>query len=285
MKKRAWIAVMIISVLFAVACRHDEMPTSSYGAAVVTGQVAMADGGTPEGIVVTVSGTGMSVVLDASGQFAFNGVPESAELRLVRSSDGIDASYSTSGSRSMTIELSGRTPSSGAGRRRSTRPLLQYEGIIRSASATSLVIFTSHQEEVTVTLTADTVIRKGRETIAAADLKAEQRVHVKASVADDVKTAVEVIVQQLEGEEGGERGEQVATANGIVKSVAAASLVVLRANGEEVTVEVTDQTRITQRGRTMTFADIKAGDRVEARGVLVNPQTIRAVQIQVQAAR
>jgi hypothetical protein len=73
----------------------------------------------------------------------------------------------------------------------------EYEGLVRSASATELVIVDSHRQEVTFVLTADTVIRKGNTPMAATDLEEDDRVHVKADTAvDGTRTALLVIVQK-----------------------------------------------------------------------------------------
>lgn len=77
------------------------------------------------------------------------------------------------------------------------KPRREYEGVVRSASATELVIFDSHKEEVTFAINAATVIRKGNTPVAPEDLKADDRVHVKASTeADGTRTALLVIVQK-----------------------------------------------------------------------------------------
>ena len=72
----------------------------------------------------------------------------------------------------------------------------QYEGLVVSASATELVINDSKGQQQTFVINADTEIRKGDTPVAAADLQAGWRVHVKATTADDgTKTAVRVTVQ------------------------------------------------------------------------------------------
>lgn len=69
----------------------------------------------------------------------------------------------------------------------------EYEGIVVSASATELVIFSSKKENVTFVVDATTEIRKGNTPIAAADIQAGWRVHVKTDGTSN--TARLVIVQ------------------------------------------------------------------------------------------
>ena len=83
MKRR--VVIMFLLALTLAACQRSETSsvtplTGGFGAAVVTGDVHMTDGGSPEGVEVSVRGTGMSMILAADGQFAFGSVPANAEL-------------------------------------------------------------------------------------------------------------------------------------------------------------------------------------------------------------
>ncbi|HEX8029464.1 MAG TPA: DUF5666 domain-containing protein, partial [Vicinamibacterales bacterium] len=73
----------------------------------------------------------------------------------------------------------------------------EYEGTVRSASATQLVVYTSRKVEETFVLTAETSIRKGNTPVLATDIQVGWRVHVKATTSTDgaTKTATSVIVQ------------------------------------------------------------------------------------------
>ena len=154
---------------------------------------------------------------------------------------------------------------------------VQIEGLIKTVMSGSLVITTSHGDDVTVMLTDKTEIRHGETPIAAADLKVGERVHVKATQAKGVTTANEVIVQD-ENEP-----ENETSAAGVVKSVGTDSLVVTTANGD-VTVNVDKSTIIRMKDMAITLADIKVGDRVEAEGTQVDAHTILAKMIQVEEA-
>src|ERR1051325_10925888 len=156
---------------------------------------------------------------------------------------------------------------------------VEIEGTIKTPGTTSLVITTSHKDDVTVTLTDSTVIRHGDTTIAAGDLTAGERVHVKAANVKDTLTATEVIVQD-ENDNGGEAGSEMAAA-GVVKSVGTDSLVVTTAHGD-ITVNLDKNKIIRQGANAQTLADIKAGDRVEAEGTKVDDHTLLAARIQVE---
>jgi len=84
-----------------------------------------------------------------------------------------------------------------AGRRRSVRAenKIEIEGVIKTPGTTSLVVTTSHKDDVMVSLTDKTVIRHGDSSVAAADLKASDRVHVKPAQSNGVTTAMECEVQ------------------------------------------------------------------------------------------
>ncbi|HXG59039.1 MAG TPA: DUF5666 domain-containing protein [Thermoanaerobaculia bacterium] len=275
--------VFLMLILALAACRNRENAvTNSYGTGVISGEVTVAGGASPAGIEVSVPGTGMVMTLAEDGRFFFAGVPEEASLRFVRDADGIDATMPLAkSSGSLSVEVHG----SSAGRRRAAPgpKMKEFEGLIRSVSETELVVFTSHREEVTFALNAQTVIRKGREMLTADDLAAGDRVHVKAADRDGVLTASLVILQNpADDDGGGDRGGTTATANGHVKSLGTSEMVVLEANGHEKTVQVTDQTEIRKYGQRITFSEIREGDKVECRGTRVDATTIRAVQIIVQ---
>jgi hypothetical protein len=290
-KKSGTFLMMLLVVVAVTACNREEHSvTGGYGSGVVSGQVTMASSvanGSPAGVQVTIGGTGMTTTLGADGRFAFTGVPEDAKLRFTRA-DGIDAVMSVNHSGAVSVELAASTASSsGGGRRRAvgSAPQLEIEGAIKSASATSLVVTAARtKEDVTVTLTSATVIRKGDVTIAAADLKAGDQVHVRATVTDHTATATLVIVQQPETEKGDGDGANVVTANGIVASVAADAMVVHRANGADVKVKVGSTAEVKKHGVTIPFSSIKAGDHVEVRGTKIDDTTIQAVQIEVEDA-
>jgi archaellum component FlaF (FlaF/FlaG flagellin family) len=161
---------------------------------------------------------------------------------------------------------------------------VEIEGTLTKVATGSITVATQSQGSFTVALTTTTIIRKGQTTVAPADLKVGDQVHVKATFASNTYTATEVIVQNQGDGSGSGNGSQTATANGIVKSMGATDMVVHRENGQDVTVQVDSNTTIKKYGNTISFADIKTGDQVECLGTAVDAQTIHATQIEVQDA-
>jgi hypothetical protein len=181
--------------------------------------------------------------------------------------------------------LSLATSATGATRHRAaapSNPVTEYEGVIKTAAAGSIVVTTSHKVDVTFSITTTTITRKGETPVDPSTLVAGDRVHVKATSADNVNTATLIIVQDTETSGDNPDPANAVTANGNVKSVAADSIVVHRAEGTDVTVKVTDGTAIKKYGQTIHLADIKVGDHVEALGTAVDPTTIAALQIGVE---
>lgn len=152
----------------------------------------------------------------------------------------------------------------------------EYEGTVRSASATQLVVFTSHREEVTFTLNAATEIRKGNTPVLAAAIQVGWRVHVKATetAAGGTKTATRVTIQNQHGEE--------VKLTGTVKSVAAASLVITTAAGD-VTVQVSSSTQIRKGNEKVSLSAITVGSTVEVEGRRVDATTVDAKKITTAA--
>ena len=154
------------------------------------------------------------------------------------------------------------------------KPVLrQYEGTIVSASATELVIFDSKKTEVTFTLNGDTEIRKGNTTVAPADLLPGQRVHVKATVAEDGSaTAVLITLQNT---------NDTVSVSGTVLGVSGSNITV-KTKTAEVTVQTNAATRIRKKGKTIAVSEIVAGDTVTAKGKQVSPNTILASEVEVR---
>jgi Domain of unknown function (DUF5666) len=267
------IAIIITAVLVLGGCQnHERSVTGSYGNAVVTGQVTMAAdlaNGSPAGVQVTVGGTGMSAILGADGRFTFTGVPEGAVLHLRRTSDGIEAA-TTAVAGFNAIELSKTTVTSS--RRRSASPGVEIEGTLTSVSADSIVVKTESKSSFTVALNSSTMIRKGQTTVAAADLKVGDQVHVKATFVNNTYTATEVIVQNDTGDNSGPgNGAQTnVEIEGTLTSVAADSIVVATQSQGSFTVALTAST-IIRKGQTIVApADLKVGDRVHVKAALQN---------------
>ena len=275
MRLAKWSAVAVAVMLF-VACRgHEQSVAGTYGMSAVSGQVVMAGGGSPAGVSVTVRGTGQTLVLAEDGRFSFTAVPEDVQLIFTRA-DGVHATYSArSTAGPVVVELNGSSATAQAhGRSRSapSSPNSEFEGLVKSASATQLVLTDSHRGDVTITLDANTAIRKGQTPVAATDLKAGDRVHVRAAQqADKSYLASLVIVQQTENENENEPAEF----EGIVKAISADSLTLTMPSGD-VVLTVNSST-------TFTPAAPVVGDRVHVRAQKTGDALV-ALSVRVQGS-
>ena len=287
MKARQVLIAAAVMVVVLTGCRREGQDvTGSYGSGVLAGSVILNGiEGSPEGVEVSVRDTGMAMTLGADGKFAFSGVPEIAILDF-RRGDGINASLTVHGSNKggVTVELG----QSGAarkttGRGNSGKDKRELEGVIRSVSADELVLFTSHQEEVTIALTDETIIRKGNETLTAADLAAEMRVHVRARKVTDEYTALLVIVQDDSDDDDGEDDEkpELKDYEGTIVSASDAELVVFTSKKEEVTFTLSSETVIRKGNTTVAPSDLKPGQRVHVKA-LVEGDSATAVQVVLQ---
>jgi hypothetical protein len=274
MKRVRKFGVLAIVLMAAVSCSRERSSiTGTYGGSVLSGQVMMQNTAieSPVGVEVSVLGTGMATVLGADGQFAFSGVPDGAELHFRRASDGVDATMSVeSGTAHVIVALAQKSATQSSKRRgvgRGGEKVYELEGVIRSAATDSLVLFTSHKEEVTIALTPETIIRKGSEIGTAADLLVDGRVHVKSKKVDDAYSAILVIVQSKgddgEGEE--EEGPAVRQYEGVVQSASATELVILDSHRNEVTFVIDASTDIRKGNTPVAAADIQPGWRVHVK--------------------
>lgn len=282
MKSRSLILAVVVVAMFA-GCRNREVAlTGSYGSSVVTGQVFMSDdvaNSSPAGVEVSVVGTGMMTTLGADGRFTFTDVPENAQLLFQRASDDVGGRIRVESGQPLIVQL-GQKGASAGGRRRGAAPKREYEGLIRSIDADELVMFTSHKEEVTIAIDELTIIRKGNQVLTVADLEVDDRIHVKATMKDDVLTALEIKLQNP-GEDDDDEG-QTMTANGLVLSQSGTELVVLSQPKGEVTVRTDGNTIIKRQGERISVTDIKAGDEVNCMGQRIDDSTLLARQIEVR---
>jgi len=287
MVKTLRVLMMAVAMLGLAACQGEKSVTGQYGTSVLSGQVVMADGSSPAGVQVTVSGTGLTTTVGADGVFAFAGAPAEADLVFERAADGIHATHG--GSISGVIELSkseakkGTRKGRGAGR---GNPVSQFEGLIRTASATEIVVFTSKGVEQAIALTADTLIRKGNRPVLPAELLPDTRVHVKALKSETGFTALLVIVQNTGGGDddgGGDDSPEGKEYEGIVISSSDTQLVMTDSKGVQQTFILTATTDIRKGNTPVAPAEILAGTRVHVKATTAADGTTKtATRVIVQ---
>lgn len=270
MKRVAVVVIAVIAMLVLGACHGKEQAlTGSYGSGVVTGQVVMTEGGSPAGVNVSVSGTGMTTSVGADGQFAFGGVPDGAELVFERASDGIAATLKLSTASGHVVVDLAKTEAKKSGRRRAAGPskTFQFEGLLTTVGATEIVMDSSRQPGVTIALTGQTVIRRGGTLLTAADLLVGMRVHVKAlQTATGGYTAVQIVVQ--DGDDDGEDDQPaVREYEGTVLSASATELVIYSSHKAEATFVIDANTEIRKGNTPVLAADIQPGWRVHVKAV------------------
>ena len=280
MRNQLWrIAVVVSALIVLGGCHGRESITGGYGAGAVVGQVTMAAGminSSPAGVRVGVDGTGMSAVLGTDGRFTFVGVPENATLHFSRA-DGVDARLAISAlGGPMSIELSANGARVGRRRVAPSTPLVQFEGLVTSVSPPKeIVVNDSHKVDVTVTITTDTIIRHGDQTLTPNDLQVGDRVHVKAKVTGTDNIAVEIMLQNAEN-------GQTMTANGLVTGTDNGQITVATQPHGDVVVMVDTNTIIRKQGVVITLGGIFLGDEVNAMGTRIDDHTLQALQIEVR---
>jgi hypothetical protein len=268
--RQVWVVVLAVAMFAACNSRREAAVSGTYGSGTLSGEVYLTGttNSSPAGVQVGVRGTGMTTTLTEDGQFAFASVPDGAELDFTRAEDGIEASLRVeAGSSFVAVELSKVTATARKSRRRgvSSTKIQEFEGLIRTAAADSIVMFTSKKAEVTIALTPETVIRKGNTTLTAADLAADMRVHVKATQQGELYTAVLVIVQN-DGTGDGEGAPPAVTEyEGTVVSGGETELVVFTSHRQEVTFVVNADTVIRKGNTAVAAADIQPGWRVHVK--------------------
>lgn len=288
-----WTVALMMFLLALVSCRNGERATvtGGYGAAVVTGEVVMVSAGSPQGVEVTVRGTGQTMTLGADGRFVFSGVPSDVDLQFRRASDGIDASLRLEDvAGHIVIELAKTEARPSSSKRRGIRgggqTIVQIEGLIRTATDAQIVVYSSHKEEVTIALTADTVIRKGGTVLTPADLLPDTRVHIKAQRTDTGLAAVQVVVQNRgeDDDDGEDNGAAVREYEGLVVSAAIDRLVIFDSHQTEVAFVLNVDTVIRKGNRPVLATDIQPGWRVHVKAATGTDGNRTATRVTIQNA-
>lgn len=280
--RQAWLAVMVVAAL--AACNgHHETVTGTYGQGMLSGQVVMSQvpNSSPAGVQVTVRGTGMTQTLAADGQFVFAGVPDGAQLDFTRAEDGIEASLAVGQSTGfVVIELAQNTAKKSSRRRgvgATREKVYEFEGTITAVDGTtSLTMFTSHKEEVTINLTDATIVRKGNRILTLADLAADMHVHVKSRKVEDAYSAILVIVQEPDDDS---EPPAVTEYEGVVRSAAADQLVVFTSHKEEVTFVLNADTVIRKGNTTVAATDILPGMTVHVKATTSEDGTTKTATL------
>lgn len=140
--------------------------------------------------------------------------------------------------------------------------LVEIEGVIASKSDASITVTTEYDGDVTVGVTAETVIRMSGDELTFADLEVGDEVEVKAE--SDAGGALVALAIHVESSEEDDDAE--VEASGKVTAVSATSITV-EDDGEEVTFVVTATTVVRDGKNLVTIAAIDIGDEVEVEGI------------------
>ncbi|HEX9163880.1 MAG TPA: DUF5666 domain-containing protein [Thermoanaerobaculia bacterium] len=154
----------------------------------------------------------------------------------------------------------------------------EIKGTVAAVNGTTLTVTPAGGgSNVDITLTPTTMIRKGNQTITAADLKKGDVVEVKASMVNNTLTASQV---NVENEDNDQKQQQ--EINGTVAGVAGNTLTITPAGGgTNVDVMLTPTTVIRKGNQMITAADLKKGDVVEVKASMVN-NVLTATQVNVE---
>jgi hypothetical protein len=154
----------------------------------------------------------------------------------------------------------------------------EVEGVIKGLGTDNLTITTENHGDIVLKVNPQTRIRVGDNVSAAfADLKAGQSVEARYDVSSGtaVPTAVLITVDVEEGK------ALLGHVEGIVRAVGPGNITVQNGHGDNVTINVTADTRIKiQDERTGSLQDITAGRRVN---VFYDKATQNAVRIVLQS--
>jgi len=276
--------LVCLAVSLLAACRGNEnsltgMPS---GTRFLSGEVQMVGnlaGSSPGG--VSVMAQGQIATTDNAGRFAFTSLSDSNVAMAFSRADGISASGNVSAAASSVVVELQKTQ---ATIRETGQSKKEIEGLITAISSTSITVNdASTGGPVTAKIDASTVIRKGNTSMKTSQLKAGDRVHVKASIAGDgTLTAFEIIVQN-QGGDSGDGGGQTKELEGLITAVSNASITVMNAStAKNETAAITASTVIRKGNKTLKASDLKVGDRVHVKTTAAADGSLTATEIMLQ---
>lgn len=265
--KSVRLALAAMALVALVACEQEVPFTGSFGDGLVSGQVFLGgdlEGSSPAGIQASVPGTGMELVLAADGRFLFSGVPEDAEIRFSRSSDGISASYQLGrADGELYLEVTRNSA-----RRSRARPVTaratQLEGLILEVSDASISVNAAGKGNTVAVIDAETVIRKGNQPLTPADLSVGDRVHIVAQPEGDTFIA-KIITLQMDLDGSEERERQEIELEGLILTASETEIQIDAAGRGPTVVAITPETLIRKGHRLMTPDELEEGWRVHVK--------------------
>jgi len=149
---------------------------------------------------------------------------------------------------------------------------LELEGKLLAVSETEVEVDAAGRGPLVVTIDEYTVIRKGNQSYAPADLQVGWRVHVKAAGDGESLRAIEIKVQNTNTDDGddGDGGDEGPGAmkvelEGKVVSVSATEITVDAAGKGPTTAIIDEDTVIRHGNKKLTPEDLKEGDQVHVK--------------------
>jgi hypothetical protein len=282
-RTKLFCSALTLVVLGVIAgCKGNENSVTGLpaGSRSLSGEVLTVGdlaGASPAGI--NVSSSGQVAVTDAAGRFMFTSLAAGDVQLTFSRQDGINARGTVSATASAVVVQLQKSHAAIVVTGQSKREL---EGLILAISPTSITVDdASTHGPVTAAITPMTAIRKGNQTLATSDLKAGDRVHVKASVnSDGSLTAFEIMLQQS-GDTG--NGSQSRQLEGLIIAVSETSITVDNAStGGPVTAAITSETVIRKGNTLLAPSDLKAGDRVHVKAQVGGDGSLTALEIKRQ---
>jgi len=259
-------ATQVNDVLNAVVVRLDREEQQPQTAEI---EGVLTSIGMSEIVVTDAQMTDTTVEIDANTMIFIGGQP--ATLADLVTGQRVEVEATVSGTTTTAVIIHAEVPEM-------EQPEAEVQGAVSAVGTDSITVTTSGQGDVTVTVDANTRIRKDGQTIAIGDIQTGDAVEAKGTRVDaQTILASEITVEsQTETEE--------AEVQGTVSAVGTDSITVTTSGQGDVTVNVDANTRIRKDDRTIAIGDIQKGDSVEAKGTRVDDHTILASEIEVRTS-
>ncbi|MBK7455637.1 MAG: hypothetical protein IPJ46_18500 [Anaerolineales bacterium] len=157
----------------------------------------------------------------------------------------------------------------------------EVEGSISAVSSASLTITPKKGgANLTVTVDAATRIKRNGKTVLLADLQTGDKVNVKYDKKSFLAMKVDAKAKTTSGNSNSSSKGEV---KGGIASVGSGSLTITPKNGgAPITVTIDGTTRVKRNGKTVSAADLQAGDKVE---VKYNKMTMLASKIEAKGVK
>jgi hypothetical protein len=161
---------------------------------------------------------------------------------------------------------------------RSQNELTKIKGVVTSVGTNQLKVKTPSGDELTVMVTADTVIRMDDHVVPLSSVHTGDHVDIEAMPGADSKTFTAVRIEV-------DQDDHLVEVNGTIKEIKGSAITILTEHGDSITVTIGASTKIRRGDTPVPPSQLHTGDHVSAKAQRNADGTLSAVDINLLGDR